>query len=260
MFPIRDDNPQFLTPFVTWGLIALNVAAWFGLQGAGLGAALPESVCQLGLVPGELLGRAAAGTATDLGGGLQCIVTSTPAPSTLVSHMFLHGGWMHLIGNMWFLYLFGGNVEDSMGHFRFLVFYLLSGFAAAAAQIFADPASVIPMVGASGAIGGVMGAYVMLYPRVWVHLLLVLGFYVSRVAVPAYFMLGYWLLLQLLGGAMSTGKGGGVAFWAHVGGFVAGAVLVLGMQKRELVDQHPYHGWRQRAARRHWDRARHEWS
>lgn len=167
---------------------------------------------------------------------------------------------LHLLGNMWFLFLFGGNVEDSMGHVRFVVFYLLSGFAAAVIQIAAAPDSAVPMVGASGAIGGVMGAYVILYPRVWVQMLVVFGFYVTRVAVPAYFMLGYWFLIQLLGGAMSIGKtGGGVAFWAHVGGFVAGALLVLVMRKPALVARHPYHGWRQRPARRHWDRSLHDW-
>jgi membrane associated rhomboid family serine protease len=157
--------------------------------------------------------------------------------------MFLHGGWFHLIGNMWFLWIFGNNVEDSMGHGRFVVFYLLCGLAASALQVLSKPDSAIPMVGASGAIGGVMGAYIVLYPRVRVHLLLVLGFYVTTVAVPAAFMLGYWLLLQILGGTASLGgEGGGVAFWAHVGGFVAGAILVFPFRNPVLVHRHPYYG------------------
>jgi membrane associated rhomboid family serine protease len=151
--------------------------------------------------------------------------------------MFLHGGWFHLIGNMWFLWLFGNNVEDSMGHVRYLVFYLLCGVAAAATQTAVSPASIVPMVGASGAISGVMGAYVVLYPRVRVHMLVVLFVFITRIVVPAYVMLGYWFLLQLLGGSMAQGEGG-VAFWAHVGGFVAGAVLISMFKDRELVREH----------------------
>jgi len=179
-----------------------------------------------------------------------CIVDPTGDWRTVVTHMFLHGGWFHLIGNMWFLWIFGNNVEDSMGHVRFAVFYLISGFVAAGLQAAFNPASPIPMVGASGAIGGVMGAYVVLYPRVRVHLLLWLGFYVTTVAVPAVFMLLYWLAIQLIGGATSLGaEGGGVAFWAHVGGFVAGAALVFLFRDPALVARHPYHGWSARVPR-----------
>jgi membrane associated rhomboid family serine protease len=164
--------------------------------------------------------------------------------------MFLHGGWFHLIGNMWFLWIFGNNVEDSMGHARFVVFYLLCGLAAAALQVATQPSSIVPMVGASGAIGGVMGAYVMLYPRVRVHMFVFLGFYVTTIAVPAIFMLGYWFLVQLIGGASTFGReeGGGVAFWAHVGGFAAGALLIYVFKKPALVNRHPYHGWHQASA------------
>src|SRR5690606_26954284 len=128
---------------------------------------------------------------------------------------------------MWFLWIFGNNVEDSMGHARFAVFYVLCGLAAAAAQTLSDPGSPIPMVGASGAIGGVMGAYILLYPRVHVHMLVILGFFITTVAVPAVLMLGYWFFIQLISGVSASEEGGGVAFWAHVGGFVAGAILVL---------------------------------
>ncbi len=245
MFPIRDDNPQILTPFVTWAIAGLNVAAWLLVQGAGRAPALPASVCTLGLVPGELLGILPAGAATPIGHGLACVTTAESNPFTLLSHMFLHGSWMHIIGNLWFLWIFADNVEDSMGHLRFAVFYVLCGLAAAAVQIAAGPASAVPMVGASGAIGGVMGAYVVLYPRVNVHLLVWFGFYVTTFAVPAIWMLGYWFLVQMLGGIGSLGaQGGGVAFWAHVGGFVAGAALIFLFKDARLLARHPYHGWR----------------
>ena len=244
MFPVKDDNPQLLTPVVTYGLIAANVLAWIGLQGLGTEASLAQSLCKLGLIPGELLGSAPAGTQVPLGPRAVCVLSGQPNWLTPVSSMFLHGGWLHLIGNMWFLWLFGDNVEDSMGHARFAVFYLLSGLAAVVLQVVSDPDSTVPMVGASGAIGGVMGAYVVLYPRVHVHLLILLGFFVTRMVVPAYFMLGYWFVLQLIGGAGSIGReGGGVAFWAHVGGFAAGAVLIFGFRRTDLVARHPYHGW-----------------
>ena len=140
---------------------------------------------------------------------------------------------------------------------RFVVFYLLCGLAAAALQTFFDPNSAIPMVGASGAIGGVMGAYVLLYPRVHVHMLLILGFYVTTIAVPAIFMLGYWFVVQLLSGWTSIGtEGGGVAFWAHVGGFVAGAVLVLVLRNPRLLERHPYYGWRRSSPTRSWHKTR----
>jgi len=250
MFPVRDDNPHFLTPYVTWGIIVLNGVAWAFVQRLGSEAGLAHSLCDLGLIPGELLGRAAAGTAVPISPNYTCIVDPTGDWRTVVTHMFLHGGWFHLIGNMWFLWIFGNNVEDSMGHVRFAVFYLISGFVAAGLQAAFNPASPIPMVGASGAIGGVMGAYVVLYPRVRVHLLLWLGFYVTTVAVPAVFMLLYWLAIQLIGGATSLGaEGGGVAFWAHVGGFVAGAALVFLFRDPALVARHPYHGWSARVPR-----------
>jgi membrane associated rhomboid family serine protease len=247
MFPIRDDNPHFLTPWATWGLIGLNVLAWVVFQGLGTDPRLANSLCTLGLVPGELLQTLPAGTAFPLGPNAACVLTDSPSWWTLLSHMFLHGGWLHILGNMWFLWIFGNNVEDSMGHVRFVVFYLLCGLAAAALQIWSNPASGVPMVGASGAIGGVMGAYVLLYPRVPVTLMVWLGFYVTTFTVPAFWMLGYWLLVQVIGGIGSIGAtGGGVAFWAHVGGFVAGALLVPLFKVPALVDRHPWHGWRRR--------------
>jgi membrane associated rhomboid family serine protease len=257
MFPIRDDNPHFLTPIVTYGLIAANVLAWALLQGFGTEPSLSRSVCRLGLTPGELLQLASPGARVPIAEGVVCVVTDMPSWFTPLTSMFMHGGWMHLVGNMWFLWIFGNNVEDSMGHARFVAFYVLCGFAAAAAQTIADPASIIPMVGASGAIGGVMGAYVVLYPRVHVHMLVFLGFFVTTIAVPAVFMLGYWFLLQLLSGWLSNAaEGGGVAFWAHVGGFAAGAALVLLFRNPRLLDRHPYYGFRRGSPTRSWHRTR----
>jgi membrane associated rhomboid family serine protease len=243
VFPLYDENPHFLTPVVTWGIIVANAVVWMAVQGMGSDPALTRSVCELGLVPGELLQRIAPGTQIPIGEGVSCVTTARAGWHTLVTSMFLHGGWMHLIGNMWFLWIFGNNVEDSMGHFRFAVFYLLCGLAAATLQIAFQPDSGIPMVGASGAIGGVMGAYVVLYPRVRVHTAVFLGFYLMRFSVSAGFMLGYWFLLQLVGGATDLGRaGGGVAFWAHVGGFAAGVLLVLVFRDPNLVRRHPLYG------------------
>jgi membrane associated rhomboid family serine protease len=199
---------------------------------------LSRSVCELGLIPGELLGRIPEGYTLPMSREMSCVI-GPPHWYTPLSSMFLHGGWLHLIGNMWFLWLFGNNVEDSMGHGRYVVFYLLCGLAAASAQTLVNPNSAIPMVGASGAISGVMGAYIVLYPRVRIHMLIFLGFFITRAVVPAYVMLGYWLLLQIVGGLPALAEeSGGVAFWAHAGGFLAGAVLVLVFRDDDLVARH----------------------
>jgi membrane associated rhomboid family serine protease len=258
VIPLRDDNPQFLTPFVTTGLIGVNLLVWIFVQGLGSDPSLTRSVCVYGMIPGELLQTLPAGTRIQLSALEACELSAHPAWHTLVTSIFLHAGWLHLIGNMWFLWIFGNNVEDSMGHLRFGLFYLLCGLAATALQIVSDPDSPLPMVGASGAIGGVMGAYIVLYPRVHVHMLVFLGFFATTIAMPAVLMLGYWLLLQLIGGFGSLGsETGGVAFWAHVGGFAAGALLVLPFSNRELLDRHPYHGWSpQRMPSRSWRRVR----
>jgi membrane associated rhomboid family serine protease len=238
MFPYRDDNPTLRTPVVTIGVIALNTAVWVLVQGMGADPALTRSVCELGLIPGELLHTIPAGTAVPLGPGASCVVGYGATWLTPLSSMFLHGSWFHLIGNMWFLWLFGNNVEDSMGRVRYVLFYLLSGLGAAATQTLLSPTSIVPMVGASGAISGVMGAYVILYPTVQVHMLVVLVVFITRIVVPAYLMLGYWFLLQLLQGTATLGSTGGVAFWAHVGGFVAGAGLIFLFRDPELVAEH----------------------
>jgi len=236
VFPLRDENPTVHPCIATYAIIALNVAAWVFVQGMGSDPALARSVCELGAIPGELLGRVADGTRIPLGPNATCLVGGTPNWLTPLTSMFLHGGWFHIISNLWFLFVFGDNVEDEMGHLRFVAFYVLCGLAAVAAQMASNPASPVPMVGASGAIGGVMGAYAVLHPRAPVHLLIFLGFYVTRTVVPAFVMLGYWFLLQLLGGLPTIGGSeGGVAFWAHVGGFVAGAALVRLFARPERV-------------------------
>jgi membrane associated rhomboid family serine protease len=237
MFPYRDDNPTLATPLVTFLLIGANVFVWLVVQGMGSEPNLTRSVCELGLIPGEFLGRLPDGFRVPLGPGAVCVLGEDRTWITPLSSMFLHGGWFHLIGNMWFLWVFGNNVEDSMGHIRYLAFYILCGLAAAATQTYMNPSSPIPMVGASGAISGVMGAYIVLYPKVRVHMLVILGFFITRIVVPAYLMLGYWFVIQLVGGGLS-GEQGGVAFWAHAGGFVAGAILIHLFRDPELVAQH----------------------
>ncbi|MAF83917.1 MAG: rhomboid family intramembrane serine protease [Gammaproteobacteria bacterium] len=256
MFPIRDDNPHFLTPYVTYAIIGLNLLAWALLQGLGGEPKLAMSVCTLGLIPGDLLNTVPAGTSFQISPNLWCNITEDSSWHTILTSMFMHGGWLHLLGNMWFMWIFGNNVEDSMGHGRFIVFYLLCGVVAAVFQIMSNTESAVPMVGASGAIGGVMGAYVLLYPRVHVHMFVFLGFFVTTFAMPAMFMIGYWFLLQLVGGVGSIGAhGGGTAFWAHIGGFVAGAVLVIFFKDPKLVARHPYHGWNpQRSPTQSWRR------
>lgn len=222
MIPLRDDNPTELTPVVTVMLIVLNLAAWVLLQGAGtdLGQ-LEASVWAFGTVPCELTGACLREH-----GGLGWM--------ELFTSMFMHGGWEHILGNLLFLWVFGNNIEDSMGHTRFLVFYLICGVVAGLAHVFLSPGSQVPAVGASGAISGVMGAYVVLYPQArvqtWVPPIFVLR-------IRAWFFLIYWFGFQLLAGvgSLGTGDSGGVAVWAHVGGFVAGVLLIKPFENRKLV-------------------------
>lgn len=245
MIPYHDENQTQRTAIVTLLLITLNIVAWIFVQGAGAQRALAASVCNLGLIPGELTGLLRPGLGFPMGDGLVCVTDPGRQAGNVLTSMFLHGGWMHLIGNMWFLWLFGNNIEDSMTRPRFIVFYLACGLAAALLQVALDPSSIVPMVGASGAISGVMGAYLVLYPRVRVYTLVFLGFFLTSVALPAWVMLLYWGGLQLLGGFTSIGaQGGGVAFWAHVGGFVAGAVLAKLFAVRRHVVHHRAQEWR----------------
>ena len=225
MFPIRDHNPSEKTPFVTYALIAANVGI-FALMWPLFGDpwALQQVYLAWGLVP------------------------RVSEPVTYVTSMFLHGGVMHLLGNMLFLWIFGDNLEEEMGHGGFLAFYLAGGLAAAGLQVAADPASPIPMVGASGAIAAVLGGYLLLFPKARVDILLFLVIFIRVFPVPAWLMLGVWFGLQLFGGYSADTSEGGVAYWAHAGGFVAGFALTLPLWLRRggpaywtRTDGHPPH-------------------
>jgi rhomboid family protein len=212
MIPLRDVIPSRTTPYVTVTIIILNAVAWLfelSLQHEDLN----QFLIQFGVVPGDF------------------------APPTLVTSMFLHGSWSHVIGNMWYLWIFGDNVEDNVGHGRFVIFYLLCGIAAASGQIVADPSSMLPTIGASGAIAGVMGAYFVLYPRSRV-LTLIPFIFLQVVEIPAVVLLGFWFLMQLFSAGTiamtaTTHGSGGVAFAAHVAGFVAGVLAVFVLRKRD---------------------------
>lgn len=208
MFPLRDHNPSGRTPYVTWALIAANVAVF--LSYASLfndQAALNVFFGQYALIPGRL----------SAGDGFYTVLTS----------MFLHGGLMHIAGNMLFLWIFGDNMEDRMGHAGFLLFYIASGIGAAMAQYLAAPGSPVPMVGASGAIAGVMGGYLLLFPKARVDILIIFIVFFRVFPVPAWVMLGIWFGLQFVNGVAADLNAGGVAYWAHAGGFIAGFVLTL---------------------------------
>jgi len=246
MFPYHDENETQRTPYVTMTLIAASAAAWLVYQRGGAELALAASVCERGLIPGELTLSLPVGTEFPMGERIACLTDPGRQVSNVFTSMFLHGSWMHLLGNMWFLWLFGNNIEDSMTRPRFVAFYLLSGIGAALAQVFASPMSEVPMVGASGAISGVMGAYLVLFPRVRVYTIVPLGFFMQTFALPAWVMLIYWMVLQIFGGLSSivAEGGGGVAFWAHIGGFVAGVVLVKLFERPHRVAEHLAHHWR----------------
>jgi membrane associated rhomboid family serine protease len=250
VIPYHDENETQRTPIVTIVLIFITTLTWLVVQGAGSALAVARSVCDLGLIPGELTESVPPATSFPIAEGLVCLTDPGPQISHLFTSMFLHGSWMHLIGNMWFLWLFGNNVEDSMTRPRFIAFYLLSGLAAAITQVAADPTSAVPMVGASGAISGVMGAYLVLFPRVRVYTIIPLGFFLQQVALPAWVMLIYWAFLQFAGGVTNivAEESGGVAFWAHLGGFVAGVVLVKVFVRRDHIAAHVSGRWSPREA------------
>ena len=242
MIPISDDNPTLHTPWMTWLLIGVTAAAWIVLQGAGLdGARLAASVCNLGMVPAELTGGRPVGFAVPIGRGLACVVDDESINwLTPLTSMFLHGSWGHIIGNLWFFWVFGNNIEDSMGPGRFLVFYILCGLLAAAAHVLTAGTSPVPTVGASGAISGVLGAYLVLYPHARVNLLFWIVIFVRVIPVPAWMALLWWFGWQVISGLpalspMRPDISGGVAFWAHVGGFIAGAVLIKLFEDPERV-------------------------
>ncbi len=211
MLPLRDVIPSRTTPYITITIILLNSAAWL-FEVAMPRDLLPVFLQVYGVVPAHF--RAV----------------------TLVTSMFLHGGWMHIIGNMWYLWIFGDNVEDRLGHGRFVIFYLLCGIVAAFGQILMNPMSTLPTIGASGAIAGVMGAYFILYPQSRVLTLVFIVFFIEVIELPAILLLGFWFLMQIISAgsiAATAGTGGGVAFMAHVAGFLMGIVGVFLFRKRQ---------------------------
>ncbi len=219
MIPLRDANPTRRTPVVTLGLIAACVAVFaieLSVEASGGEAALSRFFETWGAVPSRI--SAALDGTGDAG----------QAATGVLASLFLHGGWYHLIGNMLFLWIFGNNIEDRLGRLPYLVFYLLGGIAAALAQVWIEPGSDIPLVGASGAIAATLGAYIVLYPRARILTLVFLVFFYQLIEVPAVIILAFWFLLQLVDGVASLGAPtaqGGVAFFAHIGGFVAGAIV-----------------------------------
>lgn len=229
MFPLRDDNPTTKAPIVTVALIFFNVLVF--LYQVSLGPRGGQLfVYQYGAIPAVV-----AGTET-----LPARIAAFPPLLSLFTSMFLHGSWMHLIGNMWYLWIFGDNIEEAMGRIRYLVFYLVSGLLASISHVLSNIGSTIPSIGASGAISGVLGAYLLLYPRARVLTLIFLGWFIRMVYIPAGFVLGFWFFLQLLSGSLSGGQdAGGVAFWAHIGGFIAGMLLVGLFKQRDVRFNNP---------------------
>lgn len=219
-FPFRDDNPHTKTPVVTWSLIAicLAVTVW---QTTLDDNAANIAIYSFGIMPADLFGLAE----------LNPVITPLPAWMTIFSYMFFHGGWLHLGGNMLYLWVFGDNVEVSMGSGRFLLFYLACGVIAALTQSIAAPGSTIPMVGASGAVAGVLGAYFILHPRANIKVLVWLIIFIFTINVPAWIVLGFWFLGQLISQAGVDMTKPGVAFLAHIGGFLAGIALIFKMRK-----------------------------
>ena len=243
MIPLSDNHPTLRVPLMTYAILAGVLGTWFLVQGAGLDYyAMAVSICNLGMVPGELTHMAPLGTAVPLGDGLACVVDNEPINTlTPFTSMFLHGGWGHLLGNLMFFWVFGNNVEDSMGRIRFLLFYLICGLAAAVAHIMVQPASPLPTVGASGAISGVLGAYLVLYPRIRINMLFIFVIFWKVIAIPAWVVLIFWFAWQVFAGlpeltAVRPDVSSGVAVWAHIGGFVAGVVLVKIFENPKLVE------------------------
>jgi membrane associated rhomboid family serine protease len=257
MIPLSDDLPTLRTPWVTYLIVAINAGAWLLLQGAGFDqVALASSVCNYGMVPGELTGGAPLGSGVPIGPRMACVVDAEPINVlTPLTSMFLHGSWGHILSNMLFFWVFGNNIEDSMGHGRFALFYVLCGLAAAGTHVFLNASSPVPTVGASGAISGILGAYLLLYPKARVNMLFILFIFIQVIPVRAWLVLVWWFVVQVLTGlpelmTLRSEVSGGVAVWAHVGGFVAGVALVKLFAGRRLVEAHRAthghrygHGW-----------------
>ncbi len=223
MIPLKDKNPSSTVPFVNYILIAANAAVFF--YELSLGSGLGDFFVKYGLVPSRYFEMVAAHT--------HPVTRYFP----FFTSMFIHGGWLHIIGNMWFLFIFGDNVEDRLGHRRYFLFYLLSGLAAAALQVFLSAGSSVPTIGASGAISGVLGAYLVMFPRARIVTLLPIFFFFDIIDISAILFIGFWFMIQFFSGIQSLGVDttGGIAWWAHVGGFVAGIALVPIFRRRRYA-------------------------
>ncbi|HKY33502.1 MAG TPA: rhomboid family intramembrane serine protease [Candidatus Polarisedimenticolia bacterium] len=228
MIPLRDDNPSRSAPVVTVVLLAANILVF--LYEMSLGPEIEELVFKMGLIPAEVTSAVR-------------FEPHLPLPLTFLTSMFLHGDLMHLAGNMLYLWIFGNNVEDEAGHAGFALFYLVSGLAAAAAQIVAMPGSEVPMIGASGAIAGVLGGYMVLFPHARVLTMIPIFFFIRLVYLPAVLMLGLWFVYQVVLSNMTSSTGGGVAFFAHIGGFVAGAILIFAFRRPRREAARRYRAW-----------------
>ncbi len=238
MIPLSDENPTLKTPIMTWLILGAMFAVWVVYQGAGSEPQLLTSICNLGMIPAELTHQAAMGAGVPMAPGVFCAVDHDAVNVlTPLTSMFLHGSWLHILGNALFFWVFGNNIEDSMGPGRFLLFYIVCGLVAAGVDILAQPASLVPTVGASGAIAGVLGAYLVLYPKVRVHMLFIFIIFFKVFAIPAWIVLIYWFGLQVLMTNATPDQTGGVAVWAHIGGFIAGAALIKLFENPQLVAQ-----------------------
>ena len=221
MIPLKDDNPTSSRPTVTYFLIGVCVVVFF-MQLGSESYRTGQLFYSYGLIPSVLMGH----------DQLPLDLYAVPAYMTIFSSMFMHGGFMHLIGNMLYMWIFADNIEDSLGPTNFIIFYFLSGVGAAMAQVLADTSSQIPMVGASGAIGGVLGAYIINYPKAKVLVLIPFGFFSQLIKIKALYVLGFWFVLQFINSSMMSSQGGGVAYAAHIGGFVSGMILILFFNKK----------------------------
>jgi len=265
LFPIGDDNQgRLTTPIIVYAIIALNFAVFLFFQQAGMTEQGAYFTYGYSVVPKEIT------TGTDLvepeivpgaqpvldrrtGRLARPVIPQTPGPSpiylTLLTSMFMHGGWAHILGNMLYLWVFGDNVEDNFGHGKFALFYLLCGFAASFSQIAVSPDSVIPSLGASGAIAGVLGSYLIMFPRNRVRNLVLLGFIITTIELPAIVVLGFWIVLQVISqytaSFQHTTESGGVAYMAHIGGFIAGVLLTFVFRRRLNQPQNPPPGYGQ---------------
>lgn len=223
MIPLKDKNPSYTIPYVNYIIIAANAAVFF--YELSLGQQLDDFIVRYGLIPHRYFYSVSHHTH----------IISRYAP--FFSSMFLHGGWMHIVGNMWYLFIFGDNVEDRLGHGRYFIFYILSGLAAAFVQVTSGLQSPVPTIGASGAISGVLGAYVVMFPRAKVVTLIPIFFFFDIIDISAFLFIGFWFLMQFFSGVETLGidTSGGIAWWAHVGGFLAGILLVPIFKRRRGI-------------------------